>query len=180
MKTEAREREVALIEKLKTEACEREVALEEQQMQKNKKFFVNHYAVKFKPKKEIKNNTVTVILESHPLAIKKASVNNATTSLTVAPPEDDHNFRQVGGTLPVTEEVHQAATTGHGIGLVTTWWNYYHGINPAKFHPRGKVSSHLPPNLAGGIHKWGLVPLQSILKESKKANVWMGGLTSCT
>ena len=119
-----------------------------------------------------------MIPESHPEAIAKASATNTTMSLNIAPAEHDRNFCQVGGTLPVTEKVCQAVTTGHGIGLVTTWWNYYHDINPENFHTLTEVSSHLPPNLAGGIHKWGLVPLQSILKRSKKENVWMGGLHS--
>ena len=104
--------------------------------------------------------------------------NQYTTSLTIDPAEHDHNFRQVGGTLPVTEEVRQAFTTGHAICTVTTLDNYYNGINQANYHTRRTVSRHLPPNLAGGIHKWGLVPLQSILKSSKKENVWMGGVHS--
>ena len=155
-----------------------EVALVEQQKQENGKFFVDHFAATFKPKEEIKNNTVTVIAKSLPKAIFQASKTNTTTSLTIAPAEHDHYCRQVGGTLPITEEVHQALTTGHGIGLVTTWWNYYHGINPENFHTLREVPRHLPHNLAGGIHRWGLMPLQSILKASKKENVWMGGLHS--
>jgi hypothetical protein len=147
-------------------------------MQKNRKFFVNHYAVKFEPKEEENNTIVEVIPESHPDAIAKASATNTTTSLNIAPAEHDHNFRQVGGTLPVTEEVRQAFTTGLAICTVTTLDNYYNGINQANFHTRRKVSRHLPPDLAGGIHKWGLVPLQSKLKSSEQENVWMGGVHS--
>ena len=116
-----------------------------------------------------------MIPESDPEAIAKASATNTTTSLNIAPPEDDRTFCQVGG-LPVTEEVHQAFTTGQAICTVTPRDNYYNGINPANFYTRRKVSRHLPPNLAGGIHKWGLVPLQSRLKSSDQEHVWMGGV----
>ena len=75
----------------------REVALVEQQKQKNRKFFVNHYAVKFEPKEEENNTIVQVIPESHPEAITKASETNTTTSLNIAPAEHDRTFCQVGG-----------------------------------------------------------------------------------
>ena len=78
---------------------------------------MNHFGVPFgvTPKEE-KNSTVTVIWKSQPRAIFEASVNNASMSLTLASPEHNHNFCQVGGTSPVTEQVHQAFTkTGHGI-----------------------------------------------------------------
>ena len=45
-----------------------------------------------------------MIQESHPEAIAKASATNTTISLNIAPAEHDHNFRRVGGKLPVTEE----------------------------------------------------------------------------
>ena len=128
---------------------------------------MNHFAVPFKPKKENNNNTVTVIPKSHTQAIAEASAKNTTLSLTIAPAEHDRDCCQVGGKLPVTvtEKVHQAFTTGHGICLVTTLLNYCHGINLAKFKTVRKVPSDLPRNLAGGIQKHGLVPLQSIYSQ---------------
>ena len=74
--------------------AELEVALVEQQKQKNGKYFVDHFAVAFKPKEEIKNNTVKVITESDPEAIFKASETNTTMSLTIALAEHDCNFCQ--------------------------------------------------------------------------------------
>ena len=119
---------------------------------------------------------VTVITESDPKAIFNAIENNTTTSLNIAPAEHDLDCRQVCGKLPVTEKVRQAFTTGHGICLITTLLNYYYGINKEKFHTGRKVSSHLSPDLPGGIDVHGLVPLQSIDKESEQENVWMGAI----
>ena len=120
-----------------------------------------------------------MIPKSHPKAIAEAIATNTTMSLTIAPAEHDCNFRQVGGISPVTKEVHQAFTTGHGVCLVTTWSNYFHGINAANFHKLRKVLSHLPLDLVCRIHLHGLVPLQSIDKTLGGASqkyVWMGGL----
>ena len=86
---------------------------------KNINYFGNHFAVSFTvtPEEE-KNNTVTVIPKSHPKAIAEASVTNATMSLTIALAEHDCDSYQVGGTLPVTKEVHKAFTTGHAWSML--------------------------------------------------------------
>ena len=88
------------------------------QKQVNINYFENHFGVLFTvtPKEEKNNNIVTVIPKSHPKAIFATSVNNASMSLALASPEHDRNFCQVGGTSPVTEQVHQAFTkTGYGM-----------------------------------------------------------------
>ena len=77
------------------------------QQKENMNYFENHFGVPFTvtPKEE-KNNTVTVIPKSHPQAIAEASVNNASMSLTLAPPEHDCTFCQVGvGKLPITDQL---------------------------------------------------------------------------
>ena len=117
-----------------------------------------------------------MIPESDPEAIFKAIETNTTMSLNIAPAEHDFDCRQVCGKKPVSKKVRQAFITGQAICLVTTLLNYYLGINKEKFHTRRKVSSHLSPDLIGGIHKHGLVPLQSIDKESEQENVWMGAV----
>ena len=56
-------------------------------------YFHNHFSVPFcVPSKEEKNNIVTVIPQSHPTAIFKVCVNNASMSLTLALPEHDRIF----------------------------------------------------------------------------------------
>jgi len=142
------------------------------QVKRSRKYFDRQFGVAFKPKEEIKNNTVTVITESDPET-------NTTMSLTIAPAEHNLDCHQVCGTLPVSKTVRRSFATGHGICLITTLLNYYLGINKVKFHTFRSVSSHLSPDLIGGIHQHGLVPLQSIekdLNEWADENVWMGAL----
>ena len=120
-----------------------------------------------------------MIPKSHPKAIAEASVTNTTMSLTIALAEHDCDSYQVGGTLPVTKEVHKAFTIGHGVCCITTNWNYFNGTNVANFHKYRRFLFHLALDLAGGIHLHGLVPLQSIEKNlggAAQEYVWMGGL----
>ena len=77
------------------------------QQKENMNYFENHFGVPFPaPSKEEKNNIVTVIPKSHPTAKFKARVNNISVSLTLAPPEHDHTFCQIGGgKLLVTDQL---------------------------------------------------------------------------
>ena len=143
------------------------------EVKRSRKYFDRQFGVAFKPKEEIQNNTATVIPESDPKAIFEASKTNTTISLTIAPAEHDLDCHQVCGTLPVSKTVRRAFATGHGICLITTLLNYYLGINKEKFHTLRSISSHLSPDLPGGIHQNGF---EKALNQWAEENVWMGAL----
>ena len=125
------------------------------------------------PKEEKNHTTVTVIPESDPEAIFNARENNVAMTLPLTPPEDDRTFYQVGGKLPVTDELYDGFTTGQGIWHIFKKKNWNNPINKGDYHPHGYG------NLEGGICEHGLVPLQSIKKKlggNAKAYGWMMGL----
>ena len=143
---------------------------------RNIHYFNDHFASQFSdiPKEEKNHNTVTVIPESDPAAIIKASVNNATMTLPLAPPKDDCTFCQVGGKLPVTDELYDGFTvTGQGICHIFKKKSWNNAINEEEYYP------HNYGNLAGGICEHGLIPLQPRTKNfggHAKAYGWMVGL----
>ena len=107
-----------------------------------------------------------MIPESDPEAIFKACVNNAAMTLHLAPPEDDRTFYQVGGKLPVTDEMYDGFTvTGQGICHIFKKKNWDGCIDVGDYYPHG--IEYLPDNLAGGICEHGLIPLQS------KRKIWV-------
>ena len=135
---------------------------------RNNYYFNNHFASSFPdiPEEEKNHTTVTVIPESDPEAIFKACVNNAAMTLHLAPPEDDRTFYQVGGKLPVTDEMYDGFTvTGQGICHIFKKKNWDGCIDVGDYYPHG--IEYLPDNLAGGICEHGLIPLQS------KRKIWV-------
>ena len=148
---------------------------------RNIHYFNNHFAFQFPdiPKEEKNTNTVTVIPESNPKAIFKARVNNAVMTLPLAPPEDDRTFCQVGGKLPVTDELYDEFTvTGHGICHIFKEENWDGCIDVGKYYPHD-FTPEIAADFAGGICEHGLIPLQSKKKNlggHAKAYGWMMGL----
>ena len=136
----------------------------------NINYFHNHFGVPFPVlSKEEKNNIVTVIPTSLPIAIFKERVNSAFMSLTLAPPEHDRSFCQVGdGKLPVTDQLHKAFTkTGHGICCIFKEKSWKNAINKADYY-KHDFTPEIPEDLAGGISCHGLMPLLS--KKHRKKN----------
>ena len=97
-----------------------------------------------------------MIPESNPTAIFKARVNNASMSLTLAPPEHDGTFCQVGGgKSPVTDQLYKAITqTGHGICCVFKEKSWKNAINKADYY-KLDFTPEIPEDLAGGISPLG-------------------------
>ena len=119
---------------------------------RNIHYFNNHFAFQFPdiPKEEKNTNTVTVIPESNPKAIFKARVNNAVMTLPLAPPEDDCTFCQVGGKLPVTDELYDGFTvTGHGICHIFKEENWDGCIGVGKYYPHD-FTPEIAADFAGG------------------------------
>ena len=115
-------------------------------------YFNDYFASSFPdiPKEKKNHTTVTVIPESEPEAIFKASVNNATMTLPLAPPEDDRTFCQVGGKLPVTDELYDGFTvTGHGICHIFKEENWDGCIGVGKYYPHD-FTPEIAADFAGG------------------------------